>query len=535
MTGSLSAKFSLDIIISELFQILCGGVFASQYDVTCSTPAGEITLEIPDPGRLGGLQGSVVTPDGAAVQGAVVRTILTQGGNDSADEVRYSTRDGKFWAPLYPGRYNVSISFGKYPTVHLASNVKITAGEVTSLPTPVVMGDVYPPTTHHEDYNTMRNTLLRLHEIYPHVTHLYSIGRSVQGRELLVIVVGKHPDKHVPGIPEFKYVGNQHGNEVIGRSLIISFAKLLLQNYGVDPRITELIATTRIHLMPALNPDGFEKAREGLDSRTTNGRHNGNDVDLNRNFPSQWDAFSSVKREPETLAVMKWLEDIPFSMSANFHGGTVVANYPYDDDPAGEWNKVYSKAPDDDFFVYMSSVYSNNHATMYKGHGECTDGAMYFPGGITNGNYWFVARGSMQDYNYVFGDCFAITLEVGHEKYPVGSALPLYWEANRVSLLELVASVHQGVKGFVTTPDNEVVGGARVHVGGIGKIMKTGGEGDYWRLLTPGDYEMWAESEGRESRHHQVVVPAGGVVTQNFILQLQSSGEEQGAQFIYMD
>ena len=93
------------------------------------------------------------------------------------------------------------------------------------------------------------------------------------------------------------------------------------------------------------------------DIQGVRGRTNSNNFDLNRNFPDQFlTTYSNEHQEPETLAVMKWLESIPFVLSANLHGGSLVANFPYDDTKKGY--STYSKSPDDKTFIMISEAYS---------------------------------------------------------------------------------------------------------------------------------------------------------------------------------
>ena len=151
-----------------------------------------------------------------------------------------------------------------------------------------------------------------------------------------------------------------HGNEAVGRQLVVFLAQYLVKGYGQVERVTRLLNTTDIWLMPSLNPDGFAAAQEGHCYRRASdggtGRSNANGVDLNRNFPDQYrdnEASLLKGRQPETLAAMKWIVSNPFVLSGNLHGGSVVASYPFDDSPQGlRGYSVYSESPDDAMFRF---------------------------------------------------------------------------------------------------------------------------------------------------------------------------------------
>jgi murein tripeptide amidase MpaA len=114
----------------------------------------------------------------------------------------------------------------------------------------------------YHNFRDLEAFLINVSQTFPHIAHLYSIGTSVQCRDLWVIALGNIPDEHVPLRPEVKYVGNIHGNEVTGREILIHLIDLLVNGYGTNSTITDMLDSMRIHILVSVNPDGFENATQ---------------------------------------------------------------------------------------------------------------------------------------------------------------------------------------------------------------------------------------------------------------------------------
>ncbi|XP_043468801.1 carboxypeptidase D isoform X2 [Leptopilina heterotoma] len=380
---------------------------------------------------------------------------------------------------------------------------------------------------HYIHYDELKQLFQNLTIQYPDLVKIHSIGKSVENRELLAIEISKNVAQRDIGEPMVKYVANMHGDESVGRELLIYLAQYLLHNYGKDQRVTRLVDNTDIFLMPSMNPDGFEKAEEGECNPNTDymGRKNANNVDLNRDFPDQFDRSSNnvghghtlaEGREKETVAMMTWISTEPFVLSGNFHGGALVASYPYD---SGIFKSCCeeSKSPDDNLFKYLAHTYADNHPTMRKGN-SCS--YEEFRHGITNGANWYEVTGGMQDFNYVHSNAFEITFEVSCCKYPQAQEMPHHWNLNKESLLKYLEQAHIGIKGTVTDENGQPIEDAKIIVVGINHNIVTTNRGEYWRLLLPGQYTVYATAwRYKPSNRNIVTVGKNDVVNLNFVLE----------------
>lgn len=412
----------------------------------------------------------------------------------------------------------------------------------------------------HHNTDEMFALLKRIHEKCPDITYIYDLPlTSTENRPLRVIVFSDHPKEHEVLEPEFKYVGNMHGNEVVGRELLLRLAAYLCNEYkNGNENIKNLIENTRIHLMPSMNPDGWENAVKYAWNETkpgefkdiatmlkelgathwTIGRANANNVDLNRNLPNldefiyQYNHYANHKNnhldfetfleltsgtdchnnpyQRETVTVAFWIMKNPFVLSANLHNGDLVANYPYDDSESHL--QMYSPSPDDAVFQQLAESYSHAHTKMETSKTACTTDV--FPDGITNGAAWYPVCGGMQDFNYLASNCFELTLELGCKKFPPGKELSTLWNENKNSLINLIWQTHLGIKGLIQNEDGDTIYNATIKVYQlinnnlryIDHDVISNLDGDYYRLLTDGSYAIQVKSPGYETQTKYIEV-----------------------------
>ncbi|XP_061620522.1 carboxypeptidase Z-like isoform X1 [Phyllopteryx taeniolatus] len=418
--------------------------------------------------------------------------------------------------------------------------------------------------------NAQLNSILkRTEQECADIAKTYSIGRSTEGKELLVIEFSDSPGQHELLEPEMKFIANMHGDEVVGRQLLVYLAQYLCSEYRLgNERVRTLVNTTRIHILPSMNPDGSEAAFSGQQDRnsgvdddddeaghayssTNVGRNNAQNVDLNRNFPDLTSIVYARRRQkgyrtdhvpipdhywfgkvaPETYAVMKWVRSVPFVLSANLRGGDLVVSYPYDRSKHPLDLNLFSPTPDDKVFKFLSRSYAGTHESMYTGNTRCgsphTDGHR----GTVNGAQWASSAGGMQDFNYLHTNCFEVTVHLGCEKFPPEEELFISWHENQEALMSFIEAVsmrrlsascsvalkiktnkkcpqvHRGIKGIIRDVEGNGIKGARVSVRGIRHDVTTAENGEYWRLLSPGIHIVSASAPGYTRAAKKIHLP----------------------------
>lgn len=319
---------------------------------------------------------------------------------------------------------------------------------------------------------------------YPVHCEMFNFGTLNSGRDLLMLRINNGAPE---GKPKFLYTSSMHGDETAGYVLMLRLADYLLSNYGTDSRVTNLVDKLDIYINPLANPDGTFYGG----NNTVNGsiRGNANGIDLNRNYPDPKDGPhpDGNAYQSETTAFMELAVQHPFVMSANFHGGAEVVNYPWD-----TWSRRHA---DDAWWILVSREYADS-AQFYSPAGYMTD----LNNGITNGYDWYSVAGGRQDYMNYFENCREFILEISHIKTLPPSQLPAWWTYNKASLLSYMEQATYGLQGLIT---DELSGDpieAEIVVEGHdidnSSVVSTLPAGNYHRPIKAGTYEVTYSAEG---------------------------------------
>uniref|UniRef100_A0A672FHF9 Carboxypeptidase X, M14 family member 2 n=1 Tax=Salarias fasciatus TaxID=181472 RepID=A0A672FHF9_SALFA len=220
-----------------------------------------------------------------------------------------------------------------------------------------------------------------VNDMCPNITRIYNIGKSHSGLKLYAIEISDNPGEHEVGEPEFRYTAGSHGNEVLGRELLLLLMQFMCLEYlSGNQRIRHLVEETRIHLLPSVNPDGYEKAFEvGSElSGWSLGRWSNDGIDIHHNFPDLnsilWEAeakkslhqlhppppSSSLQVALETRALIAWMEKMPFVLGGNLQGGELVVTFPYDRTRSQWVAREQTPTPDDHVFRWLAFSYANS-------------------------------------------------------------------------------------------------------------------------------------------------------------------------------
>lgn len=315
------------------------------------------------------------------------------------------------------------------------------------------------------------------------VCQIDTIGVSIEGRLLLAANISRKKTEK-GSIPSALFTSSMHGDELTGYPLMLMLINYLLESD--DPRVRELTEKLKLYIHPLENPDGSYRYADTSVFGATRGNANG--VDLNRNYPDAEKGLNpdGNTTQKETLAMMDYLDRIRPSLSANFHGGTEVVNYPFDMWP--------DRHADNEWFELISAEYANLASQGFAGYMEG------FNNGITNGYEWYEVNGGRQDYVTWFLRGREVTIELSTIKLLPESEILKHWNANRDPMVNYLRQAMYGIHGQVRDSINHKPLKAEISIPGHDRlnssVFSDSLTGYFFRFLKEGNYNLLISAEG---------------------------------------
>lgn len=130
------------------------------------------------------------------------------------------------------------------------------------------------------NYQATVDQLKKWNSEAPEMTEIGTYGKSKRGTDIYYIRIN-HP--HHTDKKKTLVTACIHGNEPLSASTVMCYIGTILDKYGEDKEVTDLVDSRDLYFVPVISPDSYPNSRE-VDG-----------VDPNRNFPTQ--------REPNKQSV----------------------------------------------------------------------------------------------------------------------------------------------------------------------------------------------------------------------------------------
>jgi murein tripeptide amidase MpaA len=315
---------------------------------------------------------------------------------------------------------------------------------------------------------------------YHALCHLDTIGTSVNGKLVLALKISDNAavDEDEPKV---FYTSTMHGDETGGYILMLHLIDYLLKNYTVSSRVKNLVDNLEIWINPLANPDGTYKSGNIISS-TYSTRYNANGYDLNRNFPDPITPYTSTNiQQKETLDMINFMRKHKFVLSANFHSGEEVVNYPWD-----KWKRLHA---DNDWFVSISRKYADTvHVNAVSGY------MTFLHDGITNGYGWYPVNGGRQDFVTYELQGREVTIELDNNYVTPAVQLLTLWQNNWHSLVGYLENALYGIRGIVRNLNTHAPVPAKISISfhdvDNSQVYSDTLTGSFVRFLSPGSWNL---------------------------------------------
>jgi hypothetical protein len=109
---------------------------------------------------------------------------------------------------------------------------------------------------HYYTYDQMVSALKLLNKSYPDLTSLEVVGKSEEGRDIYLITINNKATGTASEKPGVYVDGNIHGNEIQASEVCLYLANRLLENFGKNEKLTEIINKNAWYILPCVNVDG---------------------------------------------------------------------------------------------------------------------------------------------------------------------------------------------------------------------------------------------------------------------------------------